>query len=465
MWLTFIEMEFYDSADDAEVLRLSLSRFAADCYRAIFAAFIAIIIDGTRKREYNCIYCKILSDGGLFMKNVFISYGHIEYAKKAAELLYEKLDSYERDGEKLFKTFIDGSIPFGADWDVEIEHALKEADYMLFLSCEYSVRDESVCRDEISLFLELKKEKKNIIPVRLDSAIFPLSIIRNKFVTWTNHPDGIDEIMTRILSRLDSAPAGEPQPRESLHEKIWALIGKGDAEKVADNWNKAGEIYAKALAEARKYYKSEPCYDSHRDLSAVLDRIGRIAEKEDKITEAHKYYSEFLEIARKNAEDFPSYESRRNLSVSLNRMGDIAVKEDNAKEAKKYYSESLKIARQNAEDFPSYESRRGLSVSLEKMGDIALKENNAEEAKDYYLKALEIIKDFSEKFPCAENFCDLAECNRDCAKAEKALGNKSEAKKYLLEALDNADKSYKILPCKYTKDIIDEILDLLKSLY
>ena len=291
------------------------------------------------------------------MKNVFISYGHIEYAKKAAELLYEKLDSYEHDGEKLFRVFWDDeSIQYGEDWQTSIVHALKETDYILFLACDYSVRDESVCLDEITYFLELKKDKKNIIPIRLDDAILPFGIIRNKSVIWTNHPDGIDEIMTRVLSRLDSAPAGVSEPPESLHEKIWDLIGKGDAEDAADNWHKAKEIYAKALEKARKYYKSYPSYESRRDLSASLERMGNIALSNNDINNAKKYLSDSLVIYKQIAEIYPNYESLITFSKSCAQNALAEKADGNFDKAKELFEEALVYAEKCREIFPCRES-------------------------------------------------------------------------------------------------------------
>ncbi len=384
------------------------------------------------------------------MIKIFISYGHDDYAYLARKLR-DRIDAVtEENGEKKFDVFLDDKLKekLGKRWRFELGRQIENSDYMLCFISSHSVREESVCQDEIGYALE---SNITVIPVRVEDVRVPFGINDFQRVEWLNNPEGFEDRLKEILAVIsvpppakNAAAEAEKEDRtpesEHLHKTCWYFINKGDAAydaaSTSEDYTNAKKKYITALEIARQGIEEEDSYSSRRAIGRSLQSMGDIADKEDNIQEAKKYYSEALEIRRQNAEDFPSYESRRDLSVSLSRMGDIAKKEDNIQEAKKYYSESTEIARQNAEDFPSYQSYRDLSVNLNRMGDIADKEDNIQEAKKYYSEALEIRRQNAEDFPSYQSYRDLSVSLNKMGDIADKEDNANEAKKYYSEMIE-----------------------------
>jgi tetratricopeptide (TPR) repeat protein len=93
-------------------------------------------------------------------QTVFISYGRQDASAFAKRLA---ADLQERGGHK---TFIDlAEIEKGGLWEVRIEQGIRNATVFAALMTPHSLRDSSVCRDEVVFALN---EGKNVVPLRVD---------------------------------------------------------------------------------------------------------------------------------------------------------------------------------------------------------------------------------------------------------------------------------------------------------
>ena len=102
------------------------------------------------------------------MKKIFISYGRDEY--KEVPLFTEK-SLIERG----YDVFIDKQLKDGQNFDSRLEKEINECDTVILFMTPHSVRESSVCRDEIAY---ARNKEKSIIPVMLQRCDAPLLVSR-----------------------------------------------------------------------------------------------------------------------------------------------------------------------------------------------------------------------------------------------------------------------------------------------
>lgn len=127
-------------------------------------------------------------------KRVFLSYAaeDKEIADKIAEALKKKD----------FKVWTDFDIRLGSMWQFELQKALDEAakyGYIIPIISKHSTREDSLLRLELAYSEELNAR---FIPIRVDGAIPPLSLITHQIIFLNN--DNFDEKMNRIVEIIES---------------------------------------------------------------------------------------------------------------------------------------------------------------------------------------------------------------------------------------------------------------------
>ena len=129
----------------------------------------------------------------------FISYGHAD-ASGLAERLRQDLMAL---GASVWLD-ADG-IEAGGQWDIRIEQGVRSADVLLAVMTPHSVREDSVCRDEVILAHTLGK---SIVPVRAssDPAVRPtLLLVRKSWLDFTGDYEEAFGRLVRVLTGDESA--------------------------------------------------------------------------------------------------------------------------------------------------------------------------------------------------------------------------------------------------------------------
>jgi len=128
---------------------------------------------------------------------VFISYGHADASAFANRLRAD----LEESG--CSPVWLDSEMITGGDcWTASIEQGIREAHALLAIMTPHSLRETSVCQDEVALAVA---ENKRVVPLRidLDSQLRPsLLLVRRSWVDFTGDYD-------EALSRLKRALAGD----------------------------------------------------------------------------------------------------------------------------------------------------------------------------------------------------------------------------------------------------------------
>lgn len=128
--------------------------------------------------------------------HVFISYGRadgVDFAKRLAKDL-------DQDGHKVWID-LKGIEP-GGPFDVRIEQAIRSASVVFAVMTESSLREKSVCRDEIVFALD---EGKRVVPIRVDPTLKPpLLLTRRNWIDFTSSYDDGFGLLLKFLAGDDS---------------------------------------------------------------------------------------------------------------------------------------------------------------------------------------------------------------------------------------------------------------------
>lgn len=148
--------------------------------------------------NYMAKYKRLLGDKGHEIRRsvplVFISYASEDEGK--ARTVYKKLK-----GESL-KPWIDKeNILPGEEWDLKIQEALRESDFLVICLSNKSVTKRGYIQKEIKMALDAAQEMPEgsifLIPVRLEECRVPKSIARYQYVDLFSS-DGFDRLVRAI---------------------------------------------------------------------------------------------------------------------------------------------------------------------------------------------------------------------------------------------------------------------------
>ncbi|MEY2396562.1 MAG: hypothetical protein QOF94_2907 [Acidobacteriaceae bacterium] len=124
-------------------------------------------------------------------QDVFISYGRqdaVDFAKRLAA------DLQQRGGHRIFID-LDG-IEKGGVWEVRIEQGIRHASVLAAVMTPHSLRETSVCRDEIVFALN---EGKHVVPIKADPNpnLKPsLLLARRNWIDFSaNYDDGLETLL------------------------------------------------------------------------------------------------------------------------------------------------------------------------------------------------------------------------------------------------------------------------------
>lgn len=138
----------------------------------------------------------------------FISYGHAD----SSEFVRRLKADLEVHG--IAPVWLDAEMLGGGDlWTVGIEHGIRDADVLLAVMSRHSLRENSVCHDEVAL---ASTENKRVIPVRIESDpdMRPsLLLVRRSWVDFTG---GYEKGLSRLLAALGGDVNGLVHPLRSV---------------------------------------------------------------------------------------------------------------------------------------------------------------------------------------------------------------------------------------------------------
>ena len=154
----------------------------------------------------------------MIVEKIFVSYARADGADFALRL--------SRDlKEKGYDVWIDQEdIRAGAEWDLEIEKALKTSDCVLFIETEKSITSPNVL-DEVYYALE---QRKKVIPLILVDGKTPFRLQRLQHINFSkSYESGLAHLINE-LERSDAAEAfpQETQPRGTTATSFFAQYTK-----------------------------------------------------------------------------------------------------------------------------------------------------------------------------------------------------------------------------------------------
>ncbi|MBQ7546721.1 MAG: toll/interleukin-1 receptor domain-containing protein, partial [Clostridia bacterium] len=155
------------------------------------------------------------------MKTIFISYGHDSFSE-VADKLYDSLTAMsDENGNPKYKVHKDtrGAIRDAHLWDEELERAIRDSDYILYLMSSYSVRPDSVCLDELAY--ARNRGGISVVPVRLENTDAPLIICRLQWVDWQNYRTDYENGLQRICEAIENYARFMQQGQGILFTKLF----------------------------------------------------------------------------------------------------------------------------------------------------------------------------------------------------------------------------------------------------
>lgn len=169
----------------------------------------------------------------------------ISYSRKDRDTAAKISQSLRSKGVDVWRD--EDNIPAGANWDKEIENAIKNCSHVVFIATPNSVASENV-QDEISLALS---QKKNIIPVIFGTCELPFRIHRAQWIDFRGDYEGSLAILLKSLGV--EKPASAISSRESLVEDV-----ESTATSASSAARQEGEIYtAETPSISTKIVKAE----------------------------------------------------------------------------------------------------------------------------------------------------------------------------------------------------------------
>ncbi|MEO6232729.1 MAG: toll/interleukin-1 receptor domain-containing protein [Ferruginibacter sp.] len=158
------------------------------------------------------------------LQKIFFSYSRIDGAQFAFRLATDLK-------EEQFDVWIDQEdIRAGSEWDLEIEKALENCDFLLFIETASSVKSENVL-DEVYYALE---QRKKVIPLIVVDSKTPYRLQRLQHIDFTtNYEKGLAQLVKELKGETSSIAYEEisnppistlPKPFIKKHRNLILLI-------------------------------------------------------------------------------------------------------------------------------------------------------------------------------------------------------------------------------------------------
>ncbi len=224
------------------------------------------------------------------------------------------------------------------------------------------------------------------------------------------------ESANEYYEKMISQEADDP---DLQHERISALIARGDIEAAIGNSSEAETAYKKALAAATplaQIYGNGAEYQS--ELAALDNNLGTLYKNTGRAKEAEAAYNEAIAIRKKLGQKHPEVpEYQKDLAVSHSDLGLFYMGSSRTKEAEAPYKEALAIRRNLVEKHPDVpEYQKDLAASHGNLVAYYQGAGRAKEAEAAYKEAIAIRKNLAKKHP------DVPEYQDDLAASHDDLG-------------------------------------------
>ncbi len=140
--------------------------------------------------------------------SVFLSYGRADAEEFAKRLAH---DLKEKGGHRVFLDLT--GIESGGLFEIRIEQGIRNSSVLLAVMTPHSLRDESVCRDEVVFALN---EKKDIVPIQLDPEVRPSLLLARR--NWVDFSRDYDRGLKDLLRYLGG-------DQKCLRKPVLGLVG------------------------------------------------------------------------------------------------------------------------------------------------------------------------------------------------------------------------------------------------
>ena len=221
---------------------------------------------------------------------------------------------------------------------------------------------------------------------------------------------GPEELSFWEAVHLMDFPLGKSQ-REKAVESLALDDRVSDAGDYCETWgkyDKAEEIYEKALTFAEERDRKLANEDSQRNLAFYLKRKSDMMLIRGKIAQSVELEEKAFSIVQDIAEKNPTDKNRRNLSISYNRIGDMLEEQGKLDGALDMFRKSLSIAEKLSLELGTPQSQRDLSVSYGRVGKILQVQGDFTGALDMFRKSLSIDEKLSLELSTPQSQRDLS---------------------------------------------------------
>ena len=210
---------------------------------------------------------------------------------------------------------------------------------------------------------------------------------------------GPEELSFWEAVHLMDLPLGENQ-REKAVESLALDVRVRYAGDYCETWgkyDKAEEIYEKALTFAEERDRKLANEDSQRDLSVSYGQVGDILRKQGYFIGALDMFRKSLSIAEKLSLELGTPQSQRDLSVSYEKVGDILRKQGDFSGALDMFRKSLSIREKLSLELGTPSAYRDVMISCANNVLILSEQEEYKEALLFAKRALAIGEALAEQ--------------------------------------------------------------------
>ena len=221
---------------------------------------------------------------------------------------------------------------------------------------------------------------------------------------------GPEELSFWEAVHLMDLPLGESQ-REKAVESLALDVRVRYAGDYCETWgkyDKAEEIYEKALTFAEERDRKLANEDSQRIIAYYLKRKSDIMFTRGKIAQSVELEEKSFSIVQDIAEKNPTDKNQGNLAASYGRMGNRLEVQGKLDSAMEMYQKSLEIHEKLCAKLGTAEWQRALAVSYGDVGNILESQGDLSGAIEMYQKNLAILEKLDAELSTLQSRRDLA---------------------------------------------------------
>jgi len=257
-------------------------------------------------------------------------------------------------------------------------------------------------------------------------------------------PDMAELVASQAVELCQYQLERQGETPQHLRELSVSLSLLGEAQYEAGQQGAAGEtLFASLqLIRRRMALNGGDSDEVQRDLSEVLQNLGRLAQDAGQFVRADQLVGEGLSLRRSLLAAQPdSVRRQAQLGRALNHAGDVARQLGQLERADGLYREALALSRSivQSEGAPAeaLQAWRELSVALDRVGNAARDLGRLEDARNAFKEGLDIAEQLIRLAPDDYQFqCDLAASLDKLARVLRELAQPELAMPLLERALD-----------------------------